>query len=285
MSLFRPRGLGWHEDLPDFRDYTPQHPLVSGWLGGLRSAGQPDPDSVDLREFFGPARDQAGWPTSAAHACVALVEYFQRRSFGMLTELSPLFLSQTAAHGGRAAGLPGVDLRTNLQWMVRCGVPPEHYWAYCPENVRSEPGPHLYRFTTPYGQIRYLRLDRRNTTGGETLAVVKAFLAAGFPSAFGFAVPDSLTTDGEIPCRPAFDGLAGGQAAVVVGYDDRRLHRTRGALLIRCSWGAEWGEQGYGWLPYSSVEQQMARCFWTLAHEDWLATGEFHRPGRATDGA
>lgn len=39
--------------------------------------------------------------------------------------------------------------------------------------------------------------------------------------------------------------LQGGHAVAVVGYDDRA-----GALLLRNSWGADWGDQGHAWLPY-----------------------------------
>jgi hypothetical protein len=40
---------------------------------------------------------------------------------------------------------------------------------------------------------------------------------------------------------------------VAVGYDDRRLPGNQGAILIRSSWGTQWGQSGYGWLPYSFV--------------------------------
>ena len=69
------------------------------------------------------------------------------------------------------------------------------------------------------------------------------------------------------------------QAVVAAGYDDRRLRGTRGALLIRNSWSSEWGDAGYGWLPYAYVEECLANSFWTLVSAEWLGSGEFQRPG------
>jgi hypothetical protein len=57
----------------------------------------------------------------------------------------------------------------------------------------------------------------------------------------------------EVPYRPRFDSFRGGQVVVAVGYDDRRLPGNQGAILIRSSWGTQWGQSGYGWLPYSFV--------------------------------
>ncbi len=96
--------------------------------------------------------------------------------------------------------------------------------------------------------------------------------------AFGFSVPDSLSRDADVPFRPTFDAVRGGQAAIAIGYDNGRLNATVGALLIRCSWGEAWGEAGYGWLPYAFVEQRLAVDFWTIVKPAWLESGEFRNP-------
>ena len=54
--------------------------------------------------------------------------------------------------------------------------------------------------------------------------------------------------------------MMGGHAVCAVGYDDSKVivnpsnqKSSKGALLIRNSWGSSWGDNGYGWLPYDYV--------------------------------
>ncbi len=273
-------GYGWHRDLPDFRDYSPRSPLPEESLRKLRLARGARgglPPSVDLREFFGEVFDQDDLCGSAAQACVGLIRYFELRAHGRNAAPSRLFVHQQAlrlAEAGNAA----VDLRTTLKAIVRFGIPPERLWADQAVNPAATPDPTLFAYRDAYQGLQYVRLDACNQSGEQTLQTVKAFLGAGFPAAFGFPVPSSIGGDADIPYRPTFDDVEGGQAVVAVGYDDRRPGATRGALLVRNSWGSDWGEEGYGWLPYGYVQDQLAVDFWTLLKPDWLASGEFRRP-------
>lgn len=281
MNCFEPRGLGWLPSVPDFRDYSLGTAGADELLSQLRDAGAantPPASSVDLREYFVGIDDQQSLNASTAHACASLAEYFERRASGRLLRPSRLFLYQNALRLAGVRSDVGADLRTTLKAMVRCGIPPEHYWPYEIDRFATQPDAFLYTFVEPYRSISYVRLDGRKSSGAENLRTVKRFLAAGFPSVFGFSVPDSLSAHADIPYRPTFDSIRGGQAVVAVGFDDRWLRGTRGALLVRNSWGFDWGEAGYGWLPFAYVEEQLAMDFWTLFHRDWVASGEFDLP-------
>ena len=50
---------------------------------------------------------------------------------------------------------------------------------------------------------------------------------------------------------------------------------TTGALLIRNSWSEEWGESGYGWLPYEYVLKGLTEDFWSVLKKEWINTGQF----------
>lgn len=97
---------------------------------------------------------------------------------------------------------------------------------------------------------------------------------------FGFSVYSSIPGIGEgtgdIPYPGPGDRLEGGHAVVAVGYDDaRKIGSQTGALLIRNSWSIDWGEDGYGWLPYAYVENGLAVDFWSLVQADFVNTEIF----------
>jgi C1A family cysteine protease len=280
MAHYEPRGFGWLPVAPDFRDFRPDSPealdLVKRLEGPPASAERIA--SVDLREYFVEVYDQLTLAASPANACAGLVQYFERRATGRLLRPSRLFLYQNALRLAGLAGDCGADLRTTLSAMTRFGMPPERYWPYEVARLGCQPDAFLYAFPEPYRRAIYVRLDDRDSPGADNLARVRSFLAAGFPAVFGFGVPDSLTDDGHILYRPTFDSIVGGQAMLAVGYDDRWLRGSRGALLVRSSWGARWGEEGYGWLPYAFVEEKLACDFFTLLHPAWVDSGEFRAP-------
>ena len=278
MAHFIPRGFGWLPAAPDYRDYSPGEPPADAWIKRLGQRSGESPPSVDLREYFVEVDDQLELHASSAHACISLVQYFERRARGRLLRPARLFLHQNALRTAGVQGNAGVDLRTTLKAMVRCGIPPETHWPYRADRLGEQPDGILYCYGEPYRSVRYVRLDGRKTSGAETLAIVKSFLAAGFPAAFGLAVPNSLERDGQIPYRPTFDSPLGGQAMLAVGYDDRWLRGSRGALLVRSSWGPGWGDEGYGRLPYAYVEERLAVDFFTLLHPGWIDSGEFESP-------
>jgi C1A family cysteine protease len=284
MSELHAPALGWQRDLPDPRDLGPQHPEIRPLLAQLETApGKPGPilTETDLSDFFAPAGDARKLNATSAYACTALVEYFQRRVHGRTSQLSAIFLYKTARKLLRHSGDSGVNLRTALKALTRFGLPPTRYWPNDPARFDEEPDPLLYsyHFTEPFRRIRYIRLDAPNTSGRQTLRVVKSFLSSGIPCVLGFRVPRSITTHPEVPYRPALDAVEGGQAVVAVGHDDRRVGPTaRGSLQVFNPADRSWGNKGYGWLPYAYVEDQLAVDFWTVLREDWLESGEFTCP-------
>lgn len=291
FARFIPDGLGWQRDLPDPRDYTASHVAVSSILSRLPTRTGPLPSSVDLRRdddgvYMLRPDDQGRLNSSPAFACLGMVEYFQRRTLGLTYEGSPSFLFRMARRLERSTGNAAVAIRTTLKALRRYGAPPLDLDPYDDRDA-TEIGDDacLFGFADELPGLLYFRLDGVSQTGGDgrltgcgNLRRLKSFLAARFPVAFGFVVPRSMSDQPDIPFRPPFDSYRGGQVVVAVGYDDSRLPGNQGAILIRSSWGPDWGESGYGWLPYSFVLEYLAADFWTIVRHAWSSSRSLYLP-------
>ena len=54
--------------------------------------------------------------------------------------------------------------------------------------------------------------------------------------------------------------VMGGHAVLAVGYDDKQ-----GRFIIRNSWSAQWGMQGYFTMPYDYLlNENLSDDFWTV---------------------
>lgn len=93
---------------------------------------------------------------------------------------------------------------------------------------------------------------------------------------FGFTVYNFGNASGEFAFPSPGDAVQGGHAVVAIGYDNnRRIGDKKGALKIRNSWGTDWGEEGYGWLPYAYITEGLAVDFWSLFKQEYVDTGNF----------
>jgi len=294
-------GTGWMPDIPDLRDYTDEHPEILKFVENLgipkakkMKAGLAS--AVDLRKWCSPVENQLTLGACTANAAVGMVEYFENRAFGKYIDGSRLFVYKTTRDLLGVVGDTGAYLRTTMAALATFGVPPETYWPYTDrqqpgiDNQKTfdeEPTAFIYEMADDFESINYFCHDPFGTpvAPASILNSVKTYLSYNIPAMFGFWVFPSYAhgdVKGSFPFPAPGEQAFAGHAIVAVGYDDNlkitnlvSKKTTTGALMIRNSWGAAWGDAGYGWLPYDYVLSQYAQDFWSLLSMRWIDLEKF----------
>lgn len=279
---YKSEGMGWLPDPPDARDLNLRSARVRDRLGqlgaslgrgvsgtsrGLHShAGQV---LVDLRQWCSPIEDQGQIGSCTAQAVVGALEYLQRKLGADHVDASRLFLYRVTRRflGWEHLGDTGAFLRSTMKALRLFGSPPERYWPYVEAAWDDEPDAFAYAFAQNFKSLEYFRLDT-------DVVQLKSCLDSGLPFAFGFSCFESLdapevTATGLIPYPLARERNTGGHAVLAVGY-------TQSHVIIRNSWGAAWGDDGYGYLPWSYFDPvaPLASDCWALVNAAWVPHDE-----------
>ena len=232
---------GWKRDLPDFRDkpaprslFFPKGEVDLVTESGFKTLGLFN--QLDIGSCTSNAVSFCAW-------------YYWAKKGSVLPEgFSRLFIYawEREYEGTSLSVDSGAYGHDGFRLFRKHGGILESLWPYIPEGDWKAMPPYdeLYPKARDY-RIPFYRHPR------QTKKALKTALTRGFPIAFGFSVYESFESKevaetGHVPMPDPSEKLVGGHEVVIVGYD---------ATLVKCrnSWGADWGDGGYFYLPWEYV--------------------------------
>ncbi|HEX3043661.1 MAG TPA: C1 family peptidase [Bacillota bacterium] len=217
------------------------------------------PKSVDLRDKMSEIVDQGLLGSCTANAIASgLREYLEIYGNQPFVRLSRLFLYyQERAMENTVNEDSGASLRDGMKVLQKIGVCPEVDQPYIISKFTEAPSEKALTDASQFKIASYHRVPN--------LTALKTSLYEGFPVVFGMKIYQSFESDqvaatGKIPAPKSTEKYLGGHALLAVGYVNT-THRS-GYVIVRNSWGKDWGDQGYCYMPYS-VFNKLVTDMWT----------------------
>lgn len=252
LSIFAPkpkRKYGFKPDSLDIRDYMystmAKKPVVV-------------PKSVDLRPLMPPVFDQGSIGSCTGNAICGHLVFLEKKARNDSTLLSRLFIyyNERVMEG---------TVNEDAGALIRDGIKSVGDKGVCAESLMPYD---VTKFTNPPSLAAITEAKTRKISSYHrinTLNEMKQCLAEGYPFVFGFSVYEgfespvvALTGILNMP-HPA-ERVIGGHAVLCVGYDDDNQR-----IIVRNSWGADWGQAGYFTMPYSYItNKDLASDMWTI---------------------
>jgi len=240
---------GWVPDRPDYRDKL---------YATIAAPPKKLPSKVDLCKACSHVEDQGQLGSCTANALAGNLEFLEKKAGRRATNLSRLFIYYNErAMEGTINDDAGAMIRDGVKSLVKLGVCTERSWPYKIEKFTQKPPDACYKTASDHQVTSYHRII--------SLQQMRECLAEGYPFVFGFSVYEAFESDevaktGKLNLPEQGEKQLGGHAVTAAGYDDDDQR-----VLVRNSWGTDWGTKGYFTMPYDYISNDnLADDFWTL---------------------
>jgi C1A family cysteine protease len=228
------------------------------------------PSSFDLRNGCPPVWDQGDEGSCTSHAGCACRSMLQNDP---ALDLSRAFLYyQERSLEGTTAQDAGATIRDICKATQKYGICPSTDMPYVPGEFTEPPSEKAVKDAAEYNISAYKRVL--------TIEDVKQSLVSRKqPILIGMTVYESMETpqvaqSGILPLPQPGEKVLGGHAVLIVGYKDAKSSffkwlfglfgglQSAGSFIVRNSWGAGWGQNGYFMMPYE--------YFTRYAYDYWI---------------
>ena len=239
------RKYGWRRDNPDQRDKTKYFSIVNH-----KSFNN------DLRNKCPPVYNQLNLGSCTANA-LAFAYQFDEKTEDFTPSRLFIYYNERKLENTIDSD-SGASLRDGIKTINKIGVCNEDNWVYDPNNFSDKPPENCYKEAKLHRTVKYHKIKQE-------LNQFKGCIKSGYPFVFGFSVyqsfeSDEVASNGLMPIPAKDEKLLGGHAVAAVGFDD-----SKKCMIIRNSWGEEWGDNGYFYMPYKFIiNPAFCSDFWVI---------------------
>jgi hypothetical protein len=183
-------------------------------------------------------------------------EYQELLDYKKLVELSPRFVYSESKKIDGLPGSEGTTIRASMRVLEKTGVCQEKFWPYSPHQ-KDQPKAGAKKNAQKFRIMTYARILSLNE--------LRLSLTSIGPVVLGIEVFKGMINAkaGLVPLPKAGETSLGGHAICAVGYDDEKK-----LVKFKNSWSAKWGQKGFGYLPYTYIEQYMRDAWSSVDIED-----------------
>ena len=213
------------------------------------------PGSVDLRSKINIMYDQG-----QLGSCTANALCYSYKLNDPTFQPSRLFLYYNErALDGDILDDAGSTLTQGINALIKYGVCSEAIWPYNIAKFTNKPPTNAFTEGLLHQVVSASRVL-------QTADSMKGCLYSGQPFVLGILVYSSFQTQqvantGYVPMPNTLrERLLGGHAIICVGYND-----TKKVWIMKNSWGSNWGDNGYFYLPYDYLlSKKLAGDMWKI---------------------